>query len=77
VVVDMQVQPMARRRSEIYRAAVLNRAKLTYDGVSAWLDGGRRCRRKLAPCRAGGAAAPARRAGHRCGNGASGAARST
>ncbi|MCG2593909.1 RNB domain-containing ribonuclease [Ramlibacter sp. XY19] len=40
VVVDMQVQADGTvSASEIYRAAVLNRAKLTYDGVSAWLDG--------------------------------------
>jgi exoribonuclease-2 len=40
VVVDLQVQPdgMAGEAS-IYRAVVLNRAKLTYDAVSAWLDG--------------------------------------
>ena len=40
VVVDMQVQADGTvGRSEIYRAVVLNRAKLTYDHVSAWLDG--------------------------------------
>ena len=40
LVVDMLVQADGTvSESEIYRAAVLNRAKLTYDGVSAWLDG--------------------------------------
>ena len=40
VVVDMQVQPDGRVfASELYRAAVLNRAKLTYARVSQWLDG--------------------------------------
>jgi exoribonuclease-2 len=40
VVVDMAVQPDGSvGEATLYRAAVLNRAKLTYDGVSAWLDG--------------------------------------
>lgn len=40
VVVDMLVQADGTvSASEIYRACVFNRAKLTYDGVSAWLDG--------------------------------------
>jgi exoribonuclease II len=40
VVVDMVVQGDGTlSASSIYRAAVLNRAKLTYGGVSAWLDG--------------------------------------
>ena len=40
VVADMQVQADGTvSASDIYRAAVLNRAKLTYDIVSAWLDG--------------------------------------
>lgn len=40
LVVDMRVQADGLvSESEIYRAAVLNRAKLTYDSVSAWLDG--------------------------------------
>lgn len=40
VVVDMQVAADGTvAGSNIYRATVLNRAKLTYDGVSAWLDG--------------------------------------
>lgn len=39
VVVDMQVAADGTvAESSIYRAAVLNRAKLTYDAVSAWLD---------------------------------------
>jgi exoribonuclease-2 len=38
VVVDMQVQPDGTVvGSQIYRAVVLNHAKLTYDGVAAWL----------------------------------------
>ncbi len=41
LVVDMRVQPDGTMAAaQLYRAAVLNRAKLTYDGVSAWLDGG-------------------------------------
>jgi len=40
VVVDMLVQDDGTvSASEVYRAAVLNRAKLSYDLVSAWLDG--------------------------------------
>lgn len=41
VVVDMQVDANGTvATSDVYRAAVLNHAKLTYSGVSAWLDGG-------------------------------------
>ena len=40
VVVDMQVGADGTvAASEVYRAVVLNKAKLTYDAVSAWLDG--------------------------------------
>jgi exoribonuclease II len=40
VVVDMQVAADGTvSESTLYRALVLNRAKLTYDAVSAWLDG--------------------------------------
>lgn len=40
VVVDMQVATDGTvSESTIYRATVFNRAKLTYDAVSAWLDG--------------------------------------
>jgi exoribonuclease-2 len=40
VIVDMLVLADGTvSASEVYRAAVLNRAKLTYDAVSAWLDG--------------------------------------
>ena len=40
VVVEMQVEADGTvSSSSVYRACVLNRAKLTYDGVSAWLDG--------------------------------------
>ena len=40
VVVDMQVEADGTvSGSSVYRGWVLNRAKLTYDGVSAWLDG--------------------------------------
>src|SRR6478752_6151443 len=40
VVVDMVVQPDGSvGASELYRALVVNHAKLTYDDVSAWLDG--------------------------------------
>ncbi|MDB5869898.1 MAG: Exoribonuclease, partial [Polaromonas sp.] len=39
VVVEMQVEADGTvSRSSVYRAAVLNHAKLTYDAVSAWLD---------------------------------------
>ncbi|MES2383649.1 MAG: RNB domain-containing ribonuclease [Pseudomonadota bacterium] len=42
VVVDMTVAADGTvAGSDIYRALVLNHAKLTYDGVSAWLDGDR------------------------------------
>jgi exoribonuclease II len=40
VVVDMQVEADGTvSASSIYRATVFNRAKLSYDAVSAWLDG--------------------------------------
>ncbi|MDB5743998.1 MAG: Exoribonuclease [Polaromonas sp.] len=40
VVVEMQVEADGTvSSSSVYRAAVRNRAKLTYDGVSSWLDG--------------------------------------
>jgi exoribonuclease-2 len=40
VVVDLRVEPDGSvSGAEIYRAAVINRAKLTYDAVSQWLDG--------------------------------------
>ena len=40
VVVEMQVEADGTvSSSSVYRGWVLNRAKLTYDGVSAWLDG--------------------------------------
>ena len=40
VVVEMQVEADGTVSSAtVYRAAVLNHAKLTYDAVSAWLDG--------------------------------------
>ncbi|TWO71727.1 RNB domain-containing ribonuclease [Caenimonas sedimenti] len=40
VVVDMRVQADGTvSESEVYRATVLNRAKLTYAAVAAWLDG--------------------------------------
>ena len=40
VVVDMLVQADGTvAEAQLYRATVLNRAKLTYDTVSAWLDG--------------------------------------
>jgi exoribonuclease-2 len=41
VVVDMQVRENGELASAaLYRAAVVNQAKLAYDSVSAWLDGG-------------------------------------
>jgi exoribonuclease-2 len=41
VVVDMQVLENGELTGvSLYRAAVVNRAKLAYDSVSAWLDGG-------------------------------------
>jgi exoribonuclease II len=40
VVVDMRVQPDGSvTAADLYRAAVLNRAKLTYDRVARWLEG--------------------------------------
>ena len=40
VVVEMQVEADGTvSAASLYRAAVFNQAKLTYDGVSAWLDG--------------------------------------
>ena len=40
VVIEMTIDARGRIcASDIYRALVLNRAKLTYDGVAAWLDG--------------------------------------
>lgn len=40
VVVDMRVEADGTvAQAQLYRAAVLNRAKLAYDAVAAWLDG--------------------------------------
>ena len=40
VVVEMAISTEGNiTSSDVYRALVLNRAKLTYDGVAAWLDG--------------------------------------
>jgi exoribonuclease-2 len=40
VVVEMAVDAAGKiTAADVYRALVLNRAKLTYDGVAAWLDG--------------------------------------
>jgi exoribonuclease-2 len=40
IVMDMQIAPDGTvAGSDIYRATVLNRAKLAYDSVAAWLDG--------------------------------------
>ena len=40
VVVDMTIQPDGEHGAEeVYRARVLNRAKLAYDSVAAWLEG--------------------------------------
>ena len=40
VVVEMTITTEGNvTSSDVYRALVLNRAKLTYDGVAAWLDG--------------------------------------
>jgi VacB/RNase II family 3'-5' exoribonuclease len=40
VVVEMAIDTAGKiTSSDVYRALVLNRAKLTYDGVAAWLEG--------------------------------------
>src|SRR5262249_4190971 len=40
VVIDMTITPDgAIAASDVYRALVVNRAKLAYDSVAAWLDG--------------------------------------
>ncbi|MEP6916208.1 MAG: ribonuclease catalytic domain-containing protein, partial [Acidobacteriota bacterium] len=40
LVIDMTLDAAGRlTASDVYRAVVRNRAKLTYDGVAAWLDG--------------------------------------
>ena len=40
IVIEMTVEPDGTvASSEVYRGRVLNRAKLAYDGVAAWLDG--------------------------------------
>jgi len=40
MVIDMTVEPDGSvTAADIYRAVVVNRAKLAYDGVAAWLDG--------------------------------------
>lgn len=53
VVVDLQVQRDGSvTGAELYRAAVVNHAKLTYDAVSAWLDGTAPAPRQVAGSRA-------------------------
>ena len=39
VVIEMSIDSAGQISSAVYRALVLNRAKLTYDGIAAWLDG--------------------------------------
>lgn len=40
IVIEMVIRPDGTvSESDVYRAAVRNRAKLAYDGVAAWLDG--------------------------------------
>ena len=40
VVIEMTIDGKGQiSASDVYRALVLNRAKLAYDGVAAWLDG--------------------------------------
>ena len=41
IVIDMTIEVTGHiRQSDLYRAIVRNRAKLAYNGVAAWLDGG-------------------------------------
>jgi VacB/RNase II family 3'-5' exoribonuclease len=40
IVIEMTIDAVGKiSASDVYRARVLNRAKLTYDGVAAWLEG--------------------------------------
>jgi exoribonuclease-2 len=40
IVIEMAIDTAGKiTSSDVYRALVLNRARLTYDGVAAWLDG--------------------------------------
>jgi ribonuclease R len=49
IVVEMDVSPEGVvTRSDVYRAAVRNHAKLAYDGVGAWLEGTGRAPAKVA-----------------------------
>ena len=51
VVVEMVVgNDGSVQNSDIYRACVRNRAKLAYNSVAAWLEGGGRCPRPLLRC---------------------------
>jgi VacB/RNase II family 3'-5' exoribonuclease len=49
IVVEMDVDPAGVvHRSDVYPAAVRNHAKLAYDGVGAWLEGGATAPKKVA-----------------------------
>lgn len=53
MVIQMDVAPDGTvSGSDVYAAVVRNRAKLAYNSVAAWLDGGDRCRRPSRPSRA-------------------------